>query len=48
MVVLFHDAQSKSNDDAMRANFVEYGRRLDRMIAEIKAGLAKANRDVIA
>lgn len=36
MVVVFHDANSKSNDDAMRVNFVEYGRRLERMIAEIK------------
>lgn len=37
MVVVFHDAQSKSNDDAMRANFVEYGRRLEKLIAEIKS-----------
>jgi len=37
MVVVFHDAQSKSdNTEAMRANFVEYGRRLEQMIAEIK------------
>ena len=41
MVVVFHDANSKSNDDAMRANFVEYGRRLGRIIAEVKADLAK-------
>jgi sugar phosphate isomerase/epimerase len=37
MVVVFHDANSKSSDDAMRANFVEYGRRLERLIGEIKA-----------
>lgn len=38
MVVVFHDAQSKtSNEAAMKANFVEYGRRLEKMIAEIKA-----------
>lgn len=37
MVVVFHDAQSKSNDDAMRANFVEYGRRLEKLIAGIRA-----------
>ena len=43
MVVVFHDANSKSNDDAMRANFVEYGRRLERIIGEIKAELSKAN-----
>ena len=36
MVVVFHDAQSKSNDDAMRANFVEYGRRLEKVIAEVR------------
>jgi len=36
MVVVFHDAGSKSNDDAMRANFVEYGRRLEKLIAGIK------------
>jgi sugar phosphate isomerase/epimerase len=41
MVVVFHDAQSKSNDDAMRANFVKYGRRLEQLIAEVKAGLTK-------
>jgi sugar phosphate isomerase/epimerase len=37
MVVVFHDAQSKANnDDAMRKNYVEYGRRLEKMIGEIK------------
>lgn len=38
MVVVFHDANSASNDDAMRANFVEYGQRLEKLIAEVKAG----------
>src|SRR5215813_2514856 len=34
MVVVFHDAQSKTdNAVGMRANFVEYGRRLEQMIA---------------
>ena len=37
MVVVFHDAGSASSDDAMRANFVEYGQRLEKLIAEIKA-----------
>jgi sugar phosphate isomerase/epimerase len=33
MVVVFHDAQAKAdNDDATRKNFVEYGRRLERLI----------------
>lgn len=36
MVVVFHDAASKSNDEAMRANFVEYGRRLVKLIAEVR------------
>ena len=36
MVVVFHDAQSKSNDQAMRENFVEYGRRLEKLITEVK------------
>jgi sugar phosphate isomerase/epimerase len=36
MVVVFHDATSKANDDAMRKNFVEYGRRLEKLIAEVK------------
>ena len=36
MVVVFHDAASKSNDDAMRQNFVEYGRRLEKLISEVK------------
>jgi sugar phosphate isomerase/epimerase len=37
MVVVFHDAQSKANDTAMRENFVEYGRRLEKLIAEVKS-----------
>ncbi|MBX3745796.1 MAG: sugar phosphate isomerase/epimerase [Verrucomicrobiae bacterium] len=37
MVVVFHDAQSQAaNDDATRANFVEYGCRLDALIADIR------------
>lgn len=42
MVVVFHDAQSKSNDAAMAENYIEYGRRLENMIAEIKTELAEA------
>lgn len=38
MVVVFHDAQSKTNnEDAMRQNYVEYGKRLERMIRELKS-----------
>jgi sugar phosphate isomerase/epimerase len=36
MVVVFHDANSKANDDATRANYVEYGRRLERLIGEVR------------
>lgn len=36
MVVVFHDAASKANDEAMRKNFVEYGRRLEKLIDEVK------------
>lgn len=40
MVVVFHDAQSKANnEEAMQKNYVEYGRRLEKLIAEIKADL---------
>ena len=36
MVVVFHDAQSKtSNEAAMSKNFIEYGRRLERLLAEV-------------
>lgn len=42
MVVVFHDAQSKANNEAaMKANFVEYGRRLEKMLGEIRAELKK-------
>lgn len=42
MVVVFHDAQSKSsNEDSMRANFVEYGRRLAKLINVAIGELAK-------
>ncbi|HEX5223336.1 MAG TPA: TIM barrel protein [Verrucomicrobiae bacterium] len=38
MVTVFHDANAKSaNEDAARKNFVEYGRRLEKMVAEIKS-----------
>lgn len=36
MVVVFHDANSKSDDSAIQANFIEYGRRLEVLIAEIR------------
>jgi sugar phosphate isomerase/epimerase len=37
MVVVFHDAASKTNnEDAMRKNYVEYGKRLEKMISDVK------------
>src|SRR6266404_3713194 len=43
MVVVFHDAQSKtSNEEAMSKNYVEYGRVLETMIGEIKTELKGA------
>jgi len=36
MVVVFHDANSKANEDAMRVNYVEYGQRLMKLIDEVK------------
>ena len=40
MVVVFHDAQSKANnEEAMRKNYVEYGRRLEKMVVDIKREL---------
>ena len=41
MVVVFHDANSKANDDAMRKNFVDYGRRLEKLIQELKGSASK-------
>jgi hypothetical protein len=35
MVVVFHDAQSQSNDQEMSANFVEYGRRLEQLLSRL-------------
>jgi sugar phosphate isomerase/epimerase len=41
MVSVFHDPKlQSSNDDAIRANFVEYGKRLETLIAELNNGRA--------
>ena len=43
MVVVFHDTQSKaSSEDTMRKNYVEYGRRLEKMIGELQQELKAA------
>jgi sugar phosphate isomerase/epimerase len=36
MVAVFHDASSAAQDDALRGNFVEYGRRLGHLIARVR------------
>ena len=36
MAVVFHDADSEANEDDMFNNYVEYGRRLESLIAEIQ------------
>jgi sugar phosphate isomerase/epimerase len=42
MVVVFHDAQSKAaSEDAMRNNYIEYGRRLESLFGEAKAAQEK-------
>jgi len=38
MVAVFHGAAADAQDDTLRANFVEYGRRLERLIADIRTG----------
>ncbi len=42
MVTVFHDANAKANDEASRANYVQYGQRLEKIISSIKAALSKA------
>jgi len=41
MVVVFHDADSAASDDAMFDNYVDYGRRLEKLIAEVKGELGQ-------
>jgi sugar phosphate isomerase/epimerase len=39
LVVVFHDAAAGvASEDATQANFIEYGRRLERLVAEFRAG----------
>jgi sugar phosphate isomerase/epimerase len=40
MVVVFHDAISKPDDNALQRNFIEYGRRTQGLIEELKVELA--------
>ena len=49
MVVVFHDANSKaSTEEAMIKNYVEYGRCLEKMIAEIKGELKSSKKTKVA
>jgi sugar phosphate isomerase/epimerase len=43
MVVVFHDANAQANTEAQRQNYVEYGRRLEKLIADVKAGAASGH-----
>lgn len=44
MVSVFHDAKIQSSDEkAMQENFVEYGRRVEKLIEELKAGLGQTS-----
>ena len=36
MVAVFHDAHSRGQDEVLRANFVEYGRRLEKLLARCR------------
>jgi sugar phosphate isomerase/epimerase len=36
MVVVFHDASAPSDAEAQRQNYVEYGRRLEKLIADVR------------
>jgi len=48
MVVVFHDAQAQAtNDEPMRKNFIEYGRRLEKMVSAIQQTLRSPSPAVI-
>ena len=42
MVVVFHDANSQANDEPMRRNYIDYGRRLEAMLGQIQSELKGA------
>ena len=37
MVTVFHDAGSQADETALHANYIEYGRRLEKLIRDIEA-----------
>lgn len=42
LAVVFHDATVQASDDAMYSTYVEYGKRLMKLIEEVKAELARS------
>lgn len=42
MAAVFHDARVTTSAEAQYANYIEYGRRLERLVGEIRAGTARA------
>ncbi len=41
LAVVFHDQKITSSEEVMFNNYVEYGRRVERMVADVKAEIAK-------
>jgi len=41
IAVVFHDTSVTSSDEAMFKSYIEYGKRLEKLIAEVKADLSK-------
>jgi len=41
MTVVFHDTDSEAPEQKMADNFVEYGRRLEKLIGEVQTELAQ-------
>lgn len=48
MVIVFHDANSKASDEEAHRNFVEYGRRTEALVADLKKELATNEQRVTA
>ena len=48
MVVVFHDAASQADEGAQFENFVEYGRRLEKLIGGIKVEMSSTQKPFTA
>ncbi len=44
LAVVFHDATVKASDELQYSTYVEYGRRLEKLIGEIRSELAKSHK----